>query len=215
MPESSSSDEARCPMRASQFLRAAKIARGVRAFSVSGRRRRVIRGVGGGFTLIELLAAIAIVAVLAAIVFGGGGRTTEVGRTARARAELVAISAALETFAREHGDYPRASTNETLVQSLAGRRGPSGAAANGRVHLITSEFTWSGDPATDATATLVDPWGNAYAYFYKTGPAAEWSAPRYVLYSAGPNGAHEPPEAATGFMDLLTTANADNIHAGE
>jgi general secretion pathway protein G len=216
MPESSSSDEVRFLTRASQRSRPATTACDGRVFAARRRRHYSAGAAGRGFTLIELLAAIAIVAVLAAIVLGSGGRTSEMGRVAKARAELVAISAALETFAREHGDYPHASENETLVQSLAGRRGPSGGrVANGRVYLAAGELTWRGDPATDSTATLVDPWGNAYCYFYKTGPAAEWSASRYVLYSAGPNGLHQPPHRAIGFVDLLIPVNADNIYADE
>lgn len=61
----------------------------------------------GGFTLLELLIVIALVATLSGLLLGGGRHALESGRVARARAELAAWSATLESYRASHGDYPR------------------------------------------------------------------------------------------------------------
>ncbi len=165
--------------------------------------------VGRGFTLIELLAALAIVGILTAIVLGGGGRANEVGKIAKAKAEIAALSAALETFRRQHGDYPRVDDSAMWLHSLVGER-------DGRSLIDLAQFTVGGgvDPRVDASARLIDPWGQPYFYFYKTGADAAWKANGFVLYSAGPNGVHVLPNPDTGFFDPLHVDNADNVYAG-
>lgn len=72
----------------------------------------------------------------------------------------------------------------------------------------------------EQNASLVDPWGRRYLYYYKNArtPAA-WQASGYILYSAGPtvaaNGTQTPPLApATGLMLATQTAEmADNLYA--
>lgn len=72
----------------------------------------------------------------------------------------------------------------------------------------------------EQNAGLVDPWGRFYVYYYKgTRTPANWQAPGYVLYSAGPtvatNGNQTPPIAiATGlFLATQTAEMIDNIYA--
>ncbi len=60
-----------------------------------------------GFTLLELLVVIALIAILASLLLGGGRYAFESGRLSRTRAELAAWSAALEAYRAGHGDYPR------------------------------------------------------------------------------------------------------------
>lgn len=158
------------------------------------------------FTLLELLAVITVIAILAGIVIGASRRASEAGKTARAKAELAALGAALETYKRHYGDYPRTDDEAQLLQSLLGQRGPaSDATISGRAVLATARFTVTGN-------VLVDPWERAYVYAYKV-PASGWTNAGFVLYSAGPDGADNPTLLAGGFADVAPPGNADNIHA--
>jgi general secretion pathway protein G len=170
--------------------------------------------VARAFTLIELLAVLTIIAILSSIVLGAGRRATEAGHAARARAELAALSAALEAYKLQHGDYPRTNDGATLVQSLLGRIAPTGAALSpaGRAHLEAAKFSFSpANPFDDANAVLLDPWGRPYRYAYKT--ATPWTNPSFVLHSAGPDGDDAPVLRPGGFADASATANADNLYA--
>jgi general secretion pathway protein G len=158
------------------------------------------------FTLLELLAVIALLAILSGLVLGVGRRAVESGRIARARAELAAIGAALETYSRTYGDYPRTDDAAQLLRALLGRRGPaSNAAINGRALLEPAKFTITND-------RLVDPWGQPYRYNYKR-PGDAWTNPAFVLYSCGPDQSDFSRLTKGGFVDATAAANADNIHA--
>jgi general secretion pathway protein G len=165
------------------------------------------------FTLLELLVVIALVAVLTGIVLGVGRRAVESGRVARAKAEIAALGAALETYQRTYGDYPRTDDAARLLQSLLGRKGPANVDIAGRSLIEVTRFTLAGsvDPFTNPAAVLVDPWGQAYRYAYKT--AVPWSKSGYVLYSCGPDASDFSRLLAGGFPDTTQAANADNIHA--
>lgn len=173
------------------------------------------------FTLIELLAVLAIVAILTSIVLGSGRRASEAGKAARARAELAALSTALESYKLQHGDYPRTADNATLVRSLLGQLGPTGVplAPAGRAEIETAKFTFAlaanlaapVDPFANSAALVVDPWGQPYRYAFKS--ASPWTNPSCVLYSVGPDGADSPALLAGGFADTAATANADNLYA--
>lgn len=157
------------------------------------------------FTLLELLAVIALIAILAGIVIGVGPRASGAGKTARAKAELVALGAALEAYRLAYGDYPRTDDERQLHRALLGQRGPaSDAAITGRALIETARFTIAGD-------VLLDPWARPYVYAYKS--AAPWNNSSYVLYSIGPDGSDSPTLLAGGFPDVAPAVNADNIHA--
>lgn len=167
-----------------------------------------------GFTLIELLAVIAIVAILAAIVIGAGRRVAESGRIARAKAELASLSAALESYRRQHGDYPHTDQPSMLLQALIGKRSPTLASVDGRSRLDLALFTTpdAQDPFTSAGAELVDPWQKPYRYVYRV-PAEGWTNPSFVLYSTGPDGADQPALGPGGVPDATAAANLDNLYA--
>ncbi len=158
-----------------------------------------------GFTLLELLSVITIIALLAGMAIGTGRRAAESGRIARARAELAVLGAALETYRRTHGDYPRTDDAAQLLRALLGRRGPvADADIAGRALIEPDRFTITG-------GVLLDPWGQAYVYAYKT--TAPWNNPGFVLYSAGPDGRENRRLLAGGFPDAGAVENADNLPA--
>lgn len=76
-------------------------------------------------------------------------------------------------------------------------------------------------PAKQAVSNaFLDPWGNRYLYFYKVatvpGRPAVWTAPSFVLYSTGPDGASTtlPSPAGTFSGTTQTTGdNADNLYS--
>jgi general secretion pathway protein G len=174
--------------------------------------RRRPRG-ARAFTLLELLAVIAVLAVLTGIAIGVGRSVISGGRSARARAELSALTVALESYRVAHGDYPRTEVPARLLQSLLGRRGPDYAVVTGPAHLDLSKFSsTAGAGAVVAdTAELLDPWGQPYRYAYRS--VAPWTNPAYVLYSAGPDGASSAGLLPGGFPDVAAAGNADNLYA--
>ncbi len=166
-----------------------------------------------GFTLIELLAVLATIAVLSAFVFGLGRYVSESGRISRAHAELAVMVAALENYQRLRGDYPRTDDAALMLQALLGRRDPQMRVSRGRVVLELTHLTMEGegDPYADETVRLVDPWGRPYRYAYRN--ITPWNNPRYVLYSAGPDGVADEHLSPGGFPDANTGENRDNLHA--
>jgi prepilin-type N-terminal cleavage/methylation domain-containing protein len=67
------------------------------------------RARSGGFTLIELLVAIAVIIILAAIVIMAGEGLMKFGGKSRAKAEIAAMSSALEAYKTDNGVYPQYS----------------------------------------------------------------------------------------------------------
>jgi general secretion pathway protein G len=165
------------------------------------------------FTLLELLTVLAIVAVLVSLAIGAGARVSQQGKAARARAELESLAAALESFKRREGDYPRTTDAAGLLQALIGRRDAQGGASEQRACIELAHFTVADDedPFTDSHAVLVDPWDAPYGYAYAP-QTSGWAQSGYVLYSLGPDG-EAAPLPATGWVDDSAAANRDNLYA--
>lgn len=167
------------------------------------------------FTLLELLVVIGLIATLTGIVIGVGRRAAESGSSARARAELAALSAALESYKLTYGDYPRTDLPARLLQSLIGKRGPTYAPVTERALIETTRFTTTGmlDPFASESAGLLDSWEHPYGYAYKS--QTPWTNPSYVLYSAGPDGIATAVLLTGGFPDASAPGNADNLYASQ
>lgn len=202
------------------------------------------------FTLIELLTVISIIAILSAISLNVVKGVKERSAIGLAKAELAALSQALEMYKLQYGDYPRAaganlaaSTTPAsatdgpgvLFNALVGKLGPysfstsSAAQLNGKVFVDIARLSLQDPSALPSTTTttnvanaFVDPWGNRYLYYYKTGTtSAQWNTtPSYVLLSVGmddePAGVDTAPTVTTaGVVTPNATYGANDIYANK
>lgn len=111
-----------------------------------------------GFTLIELLVVMAIIAILAGLILQTAGYVQRKGATSRAEAEVAALSAALESYKADMGDYPRSAdfpNTNLAAESLYGALSP----ASGKVYF---EF----NKGMTGASGIIDPFGTAYYYEY-------------------------------------------------
>lgn len=115
-----------------------------------------------GFTLVELLIVITVIAILAALVLSTAGYVQEKGARARAEAEIQAISAALESYKADNGDYVTQANNLDATASGNNRTFLTNLCpvSGGKVYLEVTKGM------TNAAGNLVDPFGNAYGYQY-------------------------------------------------
>jgi len=175
-------------------------------------RASIAVGNDSGFTLVELLLVIGVIAILSSVMIGVGSSAVEKGREVRARAELAALSAGLESYRRAYGDYPRVDHADLLLQSLIGKRGPTGSIVSGPAFIDVAHFTIeeAKDPFIDDSARTLDPWGEVYRYEYKSSGA--WTRPDFALFSAGRD-QRNAALLATGFYDEGAAENRDNIYA--
>lgn len=166
-----------------------------------------------GFTLLELLTALLVVGILTGIVIGVGGRAAASAKAARARAELAAISGALEAYRRTFGDYPRTDDPVELLAALQGRRDPAGRSIEARAVLDARALRLGPrGAAAGSPEVLLDPWEQPYRYAYRV-PAVGWTNSGFVLFSEGPDGAAATGLLTGGYPDPAAEPNADNLHA--
>lgn len=158
----------------------------------------------------------AIIGILSAIVIGVGRHASESGKVARAKAELAAISTALESYKRQYGDYPRTNDSAQLLQALVGKldSNRNSLTPRGRVLLDLALFTTdqAGDPLNNPSLQLADPWDQPYRYAYKSA-GMTWTNSSFVLYSSGPDGLNDPSLASGGYPNRDATDNLDNLYA--
>jgi general secretion pathway protein G len=144
-----------------------------------------------GFTLIELLVVIAIIAILAALVLNTAGYIQKKAARSRAEAEIGALSAALESYKVEYGDYPGASNAvgpsasanaNVLYKALV----LSNAELNpmGKVFFEPSKGNSASTNYTSDTNYFMDPFGQPYQYQYP-GKADKSGTNFFDLWSYG------------------------------
>lgn len=99
-----------------------------------------------GFTLLELLVVLGIIALLATIAAPQVLQYLGKARTETAKAQISAISTALELYALDNGGFPSQQAGLSALVS-----GPAGAT------------NWKG-PYLKRAEGLIDPWGRPYQY---------------------------------------------------
>src|SRR5208282_820205 len=117
-----------------------------------------------GFTLVELMLVVTIIGILAALVIPRIAGKGEEARIKAAYADIHGgIKTALDSYEVDNGNYPKSL--QDLIQQPSNAKG------------------WKG-PYFDPPVLPVDPWQNAYIYYYpgKHNPTG------YDLLSAGPGG---------------------------
>ena len=120
-----------------------------------------------GFTLIELLVVVTIIAILAGLTLSTMGYVQKKGARSRAEAEVAALSAAIDAYKLDMGDYP--ATNSLYVE-LVGK---------GTVNTNKVYFEPAAGMATNYK--FIDPWGADY--IYKTGADATNNVGFFDLWS--------------------------------
>lgn len=108
------------------------------------------------FTLIELLVVIAIIAILAGLTLSTLGYVNRKGAESRARAEVAALSAAIENYKIDFGAYP--SNQAVLYRELTGQ-------STNNVNTTKVYFEPTPNITTNTTnGPFIDPWGTEYQY---------------------------------------------------
>jgi general secretion pathway protein G len=99
-----------------------------------------------GFTLLELLVVLGIIALLATVAAPQVLKYMGKARTETAKAQISAISTALELYALDTGTFP-----------------PQPVGLGALVQAPANSAAWKG-PYLKRSEGLVDPWGRAYQY---------------------------------------------------
>lgn len=131
----------------------------------------------GAFTLMELLAVLAIVGILASLAIGTLGYVNRKGAEGRARAEVAALSAAIDRFHSDHGSYPVSAT--MLFRELTGQ---------GEINDDVLYF----EPSNESrkAGLFISPWGSPYEY-NGTNAASMRNVGFYDLWVAPPDATNE------------------------
>jgi type II secretion system protein G len=131
----------------------------LRAISPSLGSCHCARAAGAAFTLIELLVVIAIIAILAGLTLSTLGYVNRKGAESRAKAEVAALSAAIDSYRLDFGRYPSVVviTNPVeLYRELVGK---------GTINTNKVYFEPTPNITTNLTnGPFMDPWGAAYRY---------------------------------------------------
>lgn len=78
------------------------------------------RSLRNGFTLIEMLVVIAIIGILAAVIYSGFGEARQDAKNKALRAEMKEVQLAIELYKAQNGQYPAALSGGPSCSSSAG-----------------------------------------------------------------------------------------------
>lgn len=127
----------------------------------------------GGFTLLELLVVITIIAILAGLILNTAGYMQKKAARSRAEAEIAALSAALESYKADMGDYPVGTATNVSTGTnrfLRGALAPDGTNSLNPLNKVYFEFSkgMGTNPtlSKDTNQDIIDPFGNRYGYQY-------------------------------------------------
>ena len=199
--------------------------------------------------LLTVIAIIAILAAISFGVMKGVKERAAIGQTKAELASLSqaleAYKAQYGDYPRSAGSNvakvdpagtqnPKATDGPgVLFNALVGKLGPynastgSAAVIAGRSFVELSKYTLQETeklPEAGANAVdkaFLDPWGNRYLYYYKTGTPSQWTKNSgYILLSVGPlvdeNGASGIAVSPDGTYTVSDETNeADNIYANK
>ncbi len=112
------------------------------------RRNRAAARAESGFTLLELLVVLGIIVLIATIAAPQVLRYMGTARTETAKAQISAISTALELYALDNGGFP---SQQAGLRAL--------------VDPPQGQPRWRG-PYLKRSSGIVDPWGQPYRYRY-------------------------------------------------
>ncbi|HLB33730.1 MAG: hypothetical protein A3F67_07330 [Verrucomicrobia bacterium RIFCSPHIGHO2_12_FULL_41_10] len=115
------------------------------------------------FTLLELLVVITLLLLLSSLVVGMTRYAFRSGARCRAQAEITSLSAALESYKNDHGDYPTndiCSDTRSLITALM----PPAAPKNPYPKVY---FFFSSKMTNEKG--ILDPFGGNYHYIYTNG----------------------------------------------
>jgi len=130
-----------------------------------------------GFTIVEMLVVMSIILVLAGLILATSSYVHNKGARSRTEAEIAAMSAALENYKADNGDYPSypsldpktpvnfiqyQAASLLLYKSLSGDSNATGQ-ANTTTYLAfkNNQLQTSANGAVDY---IKDPFGNSYGY---------------------------------------------------
>ena len=141
-----------------------------------------------GFTLLELLVVIAIIAILAGLILSTAGGIQKKAARSRAEAEIAAMSAALESYKADNGDYPTSTDfpNNSVTNDASFYMALCPAA---NTTNISKKVYFEFSKGMTSSTGIVDPFGTAYKYTYTN--------------NGGTNGS---PNNGPNFFDLYSTA---------
>jgi prepilin-type N-terminal cleavage/methylation domain-containing protein len=105
------------------------------------------------FTLVEMITVIAIIAILAGLILAINGLVQAKSAKARAQAEIVALSGAMDSYKTDNGGYPQDSTK---TDTLDPRKNTAADASLGGKYSLSSQFLYgelTGDTKFTGTAS--------------------------------------------------------------
>jgi prepilin-type N-terminal cleavage/methylation domain-containing protein len=118
------------------------------------------------FTLIELLVVITIIAILAALVLQTAGYVQKKSARSRAEAEIAALSAALEGYKADMGDYPANTNTNTSIGPNSFLRAAL-APSSGKIYFeFNKSMGTNSQLSTNTNESVIDPFGGIYGYQY-------------------------------------------------